>query len=77
MSACRSTVTVLLVLRVRSCRSCKGLELVHGGVELENGATAHGPVLRSAGTSMLSTPGMFHISAPAAAYRTATACNGA
>jgi hypothetical protein len=45
----------------------QGLELAHGGVELENGATAHGPVLRSAGAGRVSTSKMFQISAPAAA----------
>jgi hypothetical protein len=40
----------------------QGLELDHGGVQLEDRATAHGAVLRSA-AGMVRTPGMFQISA--------------
>jgi hypothetical protein len=45
----------------------QGLELVNGGVELQERPTAYGPVLRSAGAGNVSTSGMFQISAPAAA----------
>ncbi|WP_199190535.1 hypothetical protein [Nitratireductor sp. StC3] len=45
----------------------QGLELVHGGIELQERPTAYGPVLRSAGAGNVSTSGMFQISAPAAA----------
>ena len=43
------------------------LELVHCGVELEKGPAAHGPVLLLAGAAIVSMPGMFQTSAPAAA----------
>ncbi len=55
----------------------QGLELFHCGIELENGTTAYGAGLRLAGVGMVSTPGMFETSAPAAAYRAATTCSGA
>jgi hypothetical protein len=41
----------------------QGVELNHSGVELENGTTAHGAILRLAGIGMVSTSGIFQISA--------------
>jgi hypothetical protein len=45
----------------------QGLELGKSGIEMEERSAAHDPILRSPDIGTVSTPGMFQISAPAAA----------